>query len=98
MAVSPTIVTRLNQIRGGENLYCVEPAEGTPNAGKIWKVDNSVFSSYPGDLLITQEGENGDTPRLFVVHWDGGNFVIREIMKSDSPAIDRFPVSREEVI
>jgi hypothetical protein len=47
---------------------------------RILKLSRSLFSNYVGDLLITQEGGVGSIPaELFVVNWDGTNFISREI-------------------
>jgi hypothetical protein len=56
-----------------QNLYCVSPG------GDILKLSGSLFANYIGDLLVTQAGEGGAEPRLFIVHWDGTEFVIRTI-------------------
>jgi hypothetical protein len=64
-----------NIIPTNEDLYVCDYGNS-----RILKLSRSLFSNYVGDLLITQEGGVGSIPaELFVVNWDGTNFISREI-------------------
>jgi hypothetical protein len=45
---------------------------------RIVKVSKTYLTNYVGDLLITQEGL-GRTTELFIVNWNGTNFISRYI-------------------
>ena len=67
-------VEDIDLIPSGQNLYGLSfVQDGTST---VFKVPASNFASFAGDILITQEG---GPPALFVVHWDGGRFVVRRI-------------------
>jgi hypothetical protein len=53
----------------------------SPTYGNIYKLSRNYFTNYVGDLLITQAGETGPNPGLFIVSWDNSitNFVVRSI-------------------
>jgi hypothetical protein len=65
-------------IKPNQDLYCVDVSQW-----KIRKVSSTLLTNYWGDLLITQEGAEGNDPsgRLFIVHWDNAqtNFVVRSL-------------------
>ncbi|HTQ52092.1 MAG TPA: Ig-like domain-containing protein [Candidatus Acidoferrales bacterium] len=49
---------------------------------KILKLSHTWLTNYVGDLLITQAGDGNfgyTDPRLFIVNWNGTNFVTRSI-------------------
>jgi hypothetical protein len=58
------------------NLYACDP-----DAGQIVKLSGTLLTNYVGDLLITQGGEFFPNliAKVFIVHWDGSNFVTRSI-------------------
>jgi hypothetical protein len=67
-----------------QDLYCADPYFVDPNTGLgggVLKVSRSLLTNYVGDLLITQAGETAFPPnaKLFIVHWDGTEFVTRSI-------------------
>jgi hypothetical protein len=47
----------------------------------IFKLPRTLLTNYIGDLLVTQAGEISfdHPPRLFIVHWDGTDFIKRSI-------------------
>jgi len=51
-------------------------------APQVNKVAQAVFASFAGDVLLVNElvslGQCSD-PALYIVHWDGGRFVVQEI-------------------
>lgn len=64
-----------NIIPTNEDLYVCDY-----DNSRMLKLSRSLFSNYVGDQLITQEGGVGSIPaELFVVNWDGTNFISREI-------------------
>jgi len=66
-------------IQTNQDLYCVIQSD----PGQILKLSRTLLTNYVGDLLITQEGFFFGTPKLFIMHWDGTNFVTRSISSSD---------------
>ena len=53
-------------------------------SSRIMKLSRTFLTNYVGDLLITQEGGSGSyPPRLFIVNWNGTNFITRAIDASD---------------
>jgi len=68
-------------IETNQNLYCSTFINF--GNGQIAKLSRSLLTNYWGDLLITQEGAQGQSPnpKLFIVHWDPTNsvFVTRRI-------------------
>ncbi len=65
-------------IPANQDLYCVDQSNN-----QILKLSKTLLVNYVGDLLITQEGASFGKPKLFIVHWDGTNFVKRGIAGSD---------------
>jgi len=63
-----------NIIQPDQDLYCSQ------FDFNILKLSRTLLTNYVGDLLISQAGSlYADTAKLFIVHWDGKNFVIRSI-------------------
>jgi hypothetical protein len=63
-----------------QDLYLCDPNQG------LFKMSRSLFTNYVGDLLITQSGDGNQgitMPTLFIVHWDGTNFVTHSIFGAD---------------
>jgi hypothetical protein len=66
-------------IPSGQPLYLLDQfAEAT---GAVTKIPASNFASFTGDLLFTNEGGQSPCPPagVWIVHWDGARFVVREI-------------------
>jgi hypothetical protein len=64
-----------------QDLYCTDPI-----TGDILKVSKTVFAGNVGDLLVTQAGEAfspREGSRLFVAHWDGTQFVTKNLFYFD---------------
>jgi hypothetical protein len=59
-----------------QDLYCVDFADFS-----ILKLRRDYFTNYVGGLLITQAGEEGFPPKLFVVQWNNAttNFVVHTL-------------------
>lgn len=62
-----------------EDLYVCDDANS-----RILKLSHTWLTNYVGDLLITQAGDGayGDA-RLFILNWNGTNFVTRSIAGND---------------
>jgi hypothetical protein len=61
-----------------QDFYLV--AEGTGLAdGQILKLSHIWLTNYVGDLLITQGGRYVGEPEMYIVHWNGSNFISRGI-------------------
>jgi hypothetical protein len=60
----------LDLIPSGQNLYCTDLS-----GFQVLKITADNFTGFVGDILITQESP----PALVMVHWDGGQFVLRRI-------------------
>jgi hypothetical protein len=59
-------------IPSGQNLYCLDFG-----FNRVLKVPASHFAAFAGDILFVNEADC--PPALFIVHWDGGRFVVRQI-------------------
>ena len=57
-----------------QDLYCVDEHDGV-----VLKLSQTLLTNYVGDLLIAQGGRAAPPPELFIVHWDGVQFVCRDI-------------------
>jgi len=55
------------------------------------KVPARYLTNYIGDLLVTDAGEIGGTPALFVLHWDSAstNFAVRRFKYIGPPRLIR---------
>jgi hypothetical protein len=66
-----------------QDLYLCDP--DYYNYGALFKLSHTFLNNYVGALLITQAGDgtfNSGGARLFIVKWDGTNFVTRAITDS----------------
>jgi hypothetical protein len=64
-------------------LYCTSTYGGKDSNGQVFKLSKTLLTSYAGDLLILQgEPLNGGV-KLFIVHWDGANLIMRRISCND---------------
>jgi hypothetical protein len=61
-----------NLIPSNQDLYVLDQGNNSP--GELFKVSKDLFANYVGKLLISQEGIN-TSPGLFIVSWDGTNFL-----------------------
>ena len=61
-------------IKTNQDLYCLYETEG-----KVLKISRTLLTAYVGDLLITQGGLYVGQPELFIIHWDGTQFLRRLI-------------------
>ena len=64
-------------IPSGQNLYCLDAS-----SNQVLKVTADNFTIFTGDILLVDEGvdPNECAPGgLYIVHWDGGRFVVRQI-------------------
>ena len=59
----------------GQDLYLV----GEEANGKLLKLSHTLLTNYVGDLLITQGGLWVGEPELYIVHWNGSQFIPRGI-------------------
>jgi hypothetical protein len=61
-----------------QDLYCVN---FNYSDSTILKLSRTMLTNYVGELLITQAGEGGAVPRLFIVRWDPTkeDFLFRSI-------------------
>jgi len=64
-----------------QDLYCVNYQSS--GGSQILKLSRTLLTNYVGNLLITQAGEF-TIPRLFIVKWNGTNFVSHSISLPDS--------------
>lgn len=60
-------------IPANQNLYGCDP-----DRSAIMKLSSIYLTNFVGDLMVTQAGESG-LPRLFIVHWEGTNFVTTSL-------------------
>ena len=60
-------------IPSGQNLYALEFANQ-----QVLKVPAGNFTAFAGDILLVNEA-GCPAPGLFIVHWEGGRFVVRQI-------------------
>jgi hypothetical protein len=63
-----------------QDLYCADIYGGSATNGAVLKLSRTLLSNHVGDLLVTQAGEGSNPAKLSIVHWDGTNFVIRNIL------------------
>jgi hypothetical protein len=63
-------------IHTNQNLYCTDPERNL-----ILKLPGILFAGHDDHLLITQAGEVGQIPKLFIVYWDNSTskFVVQSI-------------------
>jgi len=64
----------LRLIPSGQSLYCLD----FPN-NRMLKVPALNFAAFVGDILVVDEGRGCALAGLYVVHWEGGWFVVRQI-------------------
>ena len=57
-----------------QNLYCLDVT-----ANQVRKITADNFASFAGDVLLVDEGTRAVVPSVFIVHWDGGRFVVRQM-------------------
>jgi hypothetical protein len=57
-------------VAAGQNLYCLDFGDNL-----VLKVPSGDFSGFAGDVLLVDE----DVATLFLVHWTGGQFAVRQI-------------------
>ena len=66
-------------IPSGQNLYCLDFAlDNSP----LLKVTADNFTSFAGDILLVDEGVDPIGCAVggsYIVHWEGGRFVVRQI-------------------
>jgi len=60
-------------IPSGQNLYCTDAVNFV-----VWKVPQGNFSGFVGDVLFVNEAINSPNA-LFIAHWTGGAFVMRQL-------------------
>ncbi|MGH7952620.1 MAG: hypothetical protein ACREFE_11985 [Limisphaerales bacterium] len=60
-------------IPANQDLYLCDHSRGA-----LLKLSHTYLQDYVGDLLITQAGEF-EPARLFIVNWNGTQFVVRSI-------------------
>jgi hypothetical protein len=69
-----------NLIQTNQDLYLLDESEdGGQIPGQVLKLSHTLLKDYVGDLLITQGGRYAPPPELFIVHWNGAQFVLRRI-------------------
>ena len=61
-------------IPSNQDFYCCDELNNA-----VLELPASIFTNHVGDLLITEAGEEQDTPTLFIVHWDGTNFITPSV-------------------
>ncbi len=61
-------------IPANQNLYICDFDQN-----KILKLPAAYFANHVGDLLITEAGEFGSSPKLFIVHWNGTSFITTSL-------------------
>jgi hypothetical protein len=61
-------------IASGQNLYCLDFL-----ASQVLKVTPDNFAGFAGDVLLVDEGGGCAAGGLYVVHWTGAGFVVRQI-------------------
>ena len=61
-------------IPSGQNLYCLDFINN-----KVLKVTQDNFAGFAGDVLLVDEGGGCALSGLYIVHWDGERFVVRQI-------------------
>jgi len=66
-------------IPSGQNLYCLDVT-----GNQVLKIPSNYFTGFAGDVLLVDEGTGAVVPSLFIVHWDGGQFVVRQIVTGTS--------------
>ena len=64
----------LRLIPSGQNLYCLDFT-----SNQMLKVPAVNFAAFVGDILVVDEGRGCAPAGLYIVHWDGGRFVVRQI-------------------
>jgi hypothetical protein len=63
-----------------QDLYACDPFYGSgSHPGAILKLSRTFFNNYVGSLLITDAGEERPPAKLFIVSWNGTNFVAQGI-------------------
>lgn len=66
-------------IEPNQDLYCADIYGGPAGGGAVYRLHGSLLEHYAEDLLVTQAGEWSVPSRLFILHWDGAEFVIRGV-------------------
>ncbi len=61
-------------IASGQNLYCLDFTHN-----QVLKVTQDNFAGFAGDVLLVDESGGCAVGGLYVVHWTGGGFVVRQI-------------------
>jgi hypothetical protein len=61
-------------IPSGQNLYCLDF-----NSNQVLNVTSDNFAGFAGDVLVVDVGEGCAEGGLYVVHWTGSGFVVRQI-------------------
>lgn len=64
-------------IPAGQNLYALDF-----NTSQVLKVTQDNFASFAGDILLVEEKSDPAgcaAPGVYIVHWEGGRFVVRFI-------------------
>ena len=64
----------LRLIPSGQNLYCLDFT-----FNQLLKVAAGYFGVFVGDILVVDEGRGCAVAGLYIVHWEGGRFVVRQI-------------------
>jgi len=62
-----------------QDVYCVNYDDEYPPNSRILKLSHTLLNKYVGSLLITDAGEVSPPAKLFIVNWNGTNFVVRSI-------------------
>ena len=61
-------------IPSGQNLYCLDFSNY-----HVLKVTADNFAGFAGDVLLVDEAQGCALAGVYVVHWTGGGFVVRQI-------------------
>ena len=64
----------LRMIPSGQNLYCLDFTNN-----RMLKVPAVNFAAFVGDILVVDEGRGCAVAGLYIAHWEGGRFVVRQI-------------------
>lgn len=71
-------------IETNQDLYCVDFNQYDQNQSLILKVSRKWLTTFVGDILMVQAGENaGQSPTLFIVHWNGIGFEVHSLALHD---------------
>jgi hypothetical protein len=73
-------VDSFHLIPSGQDLYCVDFHQAD---SILLRLPANLFVNYRGDVLAVQAGETGVPPKLFIIHWNGCQFVTHAISLLD---------------